>query len=87
MALSSPFCQLYFFTAGFPLSAAADLGMDILDYVEFMEDRVAVVKCAGGEETIAECSITVQRMRPPKDLAAVTCIGGDRESYGWAGLG
>lgn len=60
--------------AGFPVSATADLEMDILD--QFIpHESVAVVECAGNEDSFAECSVAIRRNQPPAELAAVTCTG------------
>ena len=61
--------------AGFPVSAAEDLGIDILREVELLPDRVVVVACAGIEQALAECSISVRAAEPHVDLAAVQCTG------------
>lgn len=56
-------------TAGFPISAN-DLGLKLFDEIEFLE--VAVVECAGNEQGIAECSVTLGGNKP---YAAVVCKG------------
>ena len=67
-------CTLY--TAGFPLSTAADLEMGLLDLFSFMKDEVAVIQCSGSEDSLAECSMRFTRMkRTSVDFAAVACIG------------
>lgn len=62
-------------TAGFPLSAAADLEMSILDLFESINYDTAKITCAGNEDTFAECSVTFIRKATPVDFVAVSCIG------------
>lgn len=66
-------------SAGFPVSAAVDLEMDILEFVA--NAAIAVVACTGSEDSFTECSVTFRRNQPPAELAAVSCIG-EQQQHG-----
>ncbi len=64
-------------TAGFPLSAARDLGVTLFSQLRNVRGRLAQVQCSGNEACVAQCNVSVLYDQEPRDFAGVFCTGTD----------